>query len=870
MLFLVSPAESSNRAAHGHAPSSRPPHIALAPSCRTSTVTAHTVASHLAANGREEGLIGTQRENMREELISSAIRALPSEYRALNRDGGAVVGRHIETLGDGGSSVVVRALYKEKLHRAVKFILPRDDLATTESGVDLFQRSFSNEVDSLAEVAHERIARITDFGEVQGESRQIPYFAMELILGQPIDAYAAADDVSGDQVVSALGQLLDALQYLHNRDIMHCDVKPDNFLVVHSTSSIPDHTQAYLVDLGVSHKLDATMPAEEWTHFFTTKGYHLPELNIAVANRSHNKILREELRRHFPAQDLYSVGAVLKELLSNPTVRRKFKEALGADALPALDEVASGLIRPQSQQAFKNIAEVRAALATVRASTLAPLGNTYLTAVTPKGIVLPDSMGRIATPGNLQAIISHPLFQRLHHLPQLDLMQYVLPGATHSRFAHALREMTLARKAVTYQANAWQFRLSVSPTDIRNTILSALVNSIGRYHLHHMFEDFYPYRGAISPTGLLKSDELLDIAAQGDESSPLGEFLGAVRDERGRSFTDVLSVDWSDIKALRDDPQDHIQGFLAGLLDSPLDVNKLAYLRADSVSTGMPFGKGISHDALFEHFRLPDQTDWERQGHDHKSVLGLREDGLSYAEAAVLARYWSIQAGYWNRTNRALQSMVKYVIAELLRAKSFDFVDYYQKTLHGTTVDALRYLSAAYDSSVAGGSITGDSVNPLSGLLASQRNAYRRLLTISPRSTVEARSQDAAIYNRIQGRSPLDDASIVSVVADAIRGQIPSIRIQPGEILLDVPRANRESSKGKVIVYADPPDAVSIGDIVTASPVLQNLGQSFELYVKRLRIFVSPGLSRVVGERHVEVHHAVLERLRSEAQEGRL
>ena len=70
------------------------------------------------------------------------------------------------------------------------------------------------------------------------------------------------------------------------------------------------------------------------------------------------------------------------------------------------------------------------------------------------------------------------------------------------------------------------------------------------------------------------------------------------------------------------------------------------------MATGLPFGSGTSAEALFEFMRLPSESDWASRGPLGRVALGLSEDGISYAESAVLARHWNIQAGYWNRTNQ--------------------------------------------------------------------------------------------------------------------------------------------------------------------------------------------------------------------------
>ena len=61
-----------------------------------------------------------------------------------------------------------------------------------------------------------------------------------------------------------------------------------------------------------------------------------------------------------------------------------------------------------------------------------------------KKIINDPVYGFITIPSELIfEIISHPYFQRLRHIKQLGLTDYVYPGALHTRFQHALGAMHL-------------------------------------------------------------------------------------------------------------------------------------------------------------------------------------------------------------------------------------------------------------------------------------------------------------------------------------------------------------------------------------------------------------------------------------------
>jgi hypothetical protein len=302
-------------------------------------------------------------------------------------------------------------------------------------------------------------------------------------------------------------------------------------------------------------------------------------------------------------------------------------------------------------------------------------------------------------------------------------------------------------------------------------------------------------------------------------------------------------------------------------MNSAVDVNKLAYLRADSQATGLPFGNVVDPEPLFEYLRLPQDADWgDAQKGQARAMLGLREDGMSYAEAAICARYWNIRTGYWNRTNRAVQTMVQFVIGRLLKDAGMTFPEYMEATLHMSTSEAVSYLSKRYDGAVAAGKLPRGSVNPLLSLRDSRRGIYQRLITISPRSEVPARADDRKIYEAARAHSPFDDSVVFNIVKEELESLSPGLHVSPGEVLLDLPRARREDSPGRIIVYADEPDADRVGELMKISPVLNGLDTAFDQYVKRMRVFIHPRLAGELQGSMNEAHARILGRFREQVR----
>src|ERR1700759_4606953 len=85
-------------------------------------------------------------------------------------------------------------------------------------------------------------------------------------------------------------------------------------------------------------------------------------------------------------------------------------------------------------------------------------------------------------------LIDTPAFQRLRYVRQLGLAFLVYPGATHSRFEHAIRTYHLARRAL----GLLEERGELAAGDVRGCALArtpALLHDIGHYPFSHALEE---------------------------------------------------------------------------------------------------------------------------------------------------------------------------------------------------------------------------------------------------------------------------------------------------------------------------------------------------------------------------------------------
>ncbi|MEZ4699339.1 MAG: serine/threonine-protein kinase [Rhodothermales bacterium] len=214
-------------------------------------------------------------------------RAIETAYaeRALEKVGPY---RLLRRLGAGGMGVVYLAERDDPdLAQRVALKLVRVDLP------EAIQLRFLQERHILAGLSHPNIAHLLDGGLTPDGS---PYFAMEYVDGQPIDAFCDTRRLPIEARIKLFMQVCDAVQHAHNNLVVHRDLKPSNILVT-------DAGTVKLLDFGIARLLDASSPAGEPTTLgFLTPRYASPE-----------QIKRERLST---ASDVYTLGVVLYELLT--------------------------------------------------------------------------------------------------------------------------------------------------------------------------------------------------------------------------------------------------------------------------------------------------------------------------------------------------------------------------------------------------------------------------------------------------------------------------------------------------------------------------------------------------------------------------
>jgi len=177
-------------------------------------------------------------------------------------------------IGRGASGIVYRAT-DPAIGRAVAVkIIRLDDFADPAERAQLRARLF-REARAAGALLHPNIVTIFDAGEESDGDEVRAYIAMELVDGAPLNQRWKDDQViPNDALLAILRQTASALDFAHQKGIIHRDVKPANILVTSAGRGTGD-LQAKILDFGI-----AKLASQQMTHSGTlvgTPNYMSPE-----------------------------------------------------------------------------------------------------------------------------------------------------------------------------------------------------------------------------------------------------------------------------------------------------------------------------------------------------------------------------------------------------------------------------------------------------------------------------------------------------------------------------------------------------------------------------------------------------------------
>jgi len=235
-------------------------------------------------------------------------------------------------------------------------------------------------------------------------------------------------------------------------------------------------------------------------------------------------------------------------------------------------------------------------------------------------------------------LVDTDVFQRLRYVRQLGLAFLVYPGATHSRFEHALGTYHLSRGTLAYLADR-DGSQNVNAEEQAIVRAAALLHDIGHYPFSHALEEI----------GQLHHE---DVAKPLITAGPVSDILsaGISPDAPQRVFELIRGTSASPLQ---------------GLISGSLDLDKIEYLKRDGFMCGVPYGE-IDVDRLTNSMLVLNDP------HSGRPVLGVREKGLSALESLLFAKYQMYRNVYWHHGVRSATAMYKRMVDDALRIGAID------------------------------------------------------------------------------------------------------------------------------------------------------------------------------------------------------
>jgi serine/threonine protein kinase len=233
----------------------------------------------------------------------------------------------VRVVGQGAMGIVYE-VRDRRTGRAAALKLMNQELASEARFVERFEA----EAQLGQRVRSPHVAEVFDSGWTDGPVRQ-PFFAMELLSGETLEARLAREELSRALGVEVVRQLFRALSAAHRAAIVHRDLKPENLFLCDSEDG---RVLLKVLDFGVAKVLRET-----------TAGGTAPGLGTPLWTAPEQGKEGQTIR---PAADVWALGLLTFRILVGAVYWRSSNQR-GATAFDLAVEMLRAPIAPPSQRA---------------------------------------------------------------------------------------------------------------------------------------------------------------------------------------------------------------------------------------------------------------------------------------------------------------------------------------------------------------------------------------------------------------------------------------------------------------------------------------------------------------------------------------
>ncbi len=199
----------------------------------------------------------------------------------------------LEKLGTGGTAVVYKAI-NTKTKNLVALKMIHKHLLNE----DIVKERIENEIEINKLLSHPNIVKLMDYNL----DDNLPYIAFEYVEGKSLDKILKEKKkLNIYEVINIWMQILEALDYAHQKGIVHRDLKPENILIKYNNNSNDlSESVAKITDFGISKIINKTLNITQ--DFVGTPWYMSPE-----------QIKGQKVDQR---SDIYSLGIIIFQLLT--------------------------------------------------------------------------------------------------------------------------------------------------------------------------------------------------------------------------------------------------------------------------------------------------------------------------------------------------------------------------------------------------------------------------------------------------------------------------------------------------------------------------------------------------------------------------
>lgn len=263
-------------------------------------------------------------------------------------------------------------------------------------------------------------------------------------------------------------------------------------------------------------------------------------------------------------------------------------------------------------------------------------------------------------------VINHSAFQRLRKIRQLGLTEFIYPGATHTRFEHALGTMHVAtlmfdaivRRQESYLKGNFDYDDSGLRRDKKIVRFAALLHDIGHSPFSHSGETLFPidnnngrqYQHEDYSAAIIR--KVLRDVIEGHQTNLNYEI-------RADDVADLI-----DNLAIPRTPSSARRMIWKPLISGQLDADRCDYLLRDSLHAGVSYGQyDLNRIIDTITLGLNDSAD---------PVPAIEQGGWHAAEGLIVARYMMFTQVYFQRTRVAFDHHIEECLANLLSSSDQD------------------------------------------------------------------------------------------------------------------------------------------------------------------------------------------------------